>query len=43
MYVTAHTTAGETRGHAPKHVEPMGLWKGQGMSNGIQEIMAWHA
>ena len=39
MFATAHTTAGEIGGHALKHVETVVLRRGQGVSNGIQEIM----
>ena len=43
MFATAHTTAGEIGGHALKHVETLVLRTGQGVSNGIQEIMAQNA
>ena len=43
MFATAHTTAGEIGGHALKHAETEVLRTGQGVSNGIQEIMAQNA
>ena len=43
MFATAHTTAGEIGGHALKHADTVVLRTGQGVSNGIQEIMEQNA